>query len=341
MSSSNNDDEDEQSSVTNANCDVADSAFAPLPIEDLDENGVTYVDNQVDDQKEFDILGSDWQWNQWDDIEIDDSIDGPIENDCYNGPHGLKKGVAKKFETVLQCLFQTSAMDSHFFQRLVSQSNKIARRRMAKRNSTLFLGHKWTNITVGEMIRFFGILLWISLEPRKMAGYESYFVKSKMVHLGHGYGLELRGYNAWAKEIMSLVRFKQIRSVFRPEVDVFDKLDKCAQLRFFIRRFNAKAREVFHLGPNESFNEGGVPMCSRYCPVRQYNKDKPDKYRVDFFILADTEHYFVYHLDIYQGKNKANIDIHPSVRNLPTTQKAVSNAIIKIGISNDVDSSRH
>ena len=59
---------------------------------------------------------------------------------------------------------------------------------MAARNSTLFLGHKWTNITVGEMIRFFDVLLRISLEPRKMAGYESYFVESKQFILDKDMG---------------------------------------------------------------------------------------------------------------------------------------------------------
>ena len=77
-------------------------------------------------------------------------------------------------------------------------------------------------------------------------------------------------------------------------------------------------------------------MRSRFCPVRQYNKDKPAKYRVDFFILADSRD-----LDVYQGKNKANIDIHPSVKHLPTTQKAVANAILKSQIDNDKDGCRY
>ena len=64
-------------------------------------------------------------------------------------------------------------------------------------------------------------------------------------------------------------------------------------------------------------------MRSRYCPVQIYNRDRPDKFRVDFFILADSKHYFIYHLDVYQGKNKASIDINHLVKNLPTTQKAV------------------
>ena len=68
--------------------------------------------------------------------------------------------------------------------------------------------------------------------------------------------------------------------------------------------FNDVAKKTFHLGPDVAFDEGGVAMRSRYCPVRQYNKDKPDKYRVDFFILADARYYNVGHLDVYQGKKK-------------------------------------
>ena len=44
---------------------------------------------------------------------------------------------------------------------------------------------------------------------------------------------------------------------------------------------------------------------------------------------------------MYQGKNKANVDIHPSVRSLYTTQKAVANSILKPAINNDRDGYRY
>ena len=46
------------------------------------------------------------------------------------------------------------------------------------------------------------------------------------------YNVKLRGYDPWAREVMSLVRFKQIRSAFHPEA-VKDNMrggDKCHQL---------------------------------------------------------------------------------------------------------------
>ena len=44
---------------------------------------------------------------------------------------------------------------------------------------------------------------------------------------------------------------------------------------------------------------------------------------------------------MYQGKNKSNVDVHPNARKLPTTQKAVANAILRTKINNDEDGSRH
>ena len=90
-------------------------------------------------------------------------------------------------------------------------------------------------------------------------------------------------------------------------------------------------------GPNVVFDKGEVDMRSMYCPIRQYTKDKPAAFRVDFFILADFEHYFIYHLDVYQGGNKANIDIDRKLHHPPTTKKVVANTVIKSGISNDPD----
>ena len=91
-----------------------------------------------------------------------------------------------------------------------------------------------------------------------MGGYVSYFTENPTVVVGDGYSIQLRGYDPWAKDIMSLVRFKQIRSAFHPEAESSICNDKCHQLRYFIRLFNSKAKEVFSLGANVSFDEGGA-----------------------------------------------------------------------------------
>eukprot|EP00957_Ditylum_brightwellii_P048583 3686645-Ditylum_brightwellii.AAC.2 len=82
-------------------------------------------------------------------------------------------------------------------------------------------------------------------------------------------------------------------------------------------------------------------MRSCNCPVCQYNKNKPDKLCATFFILEDAKYSFIYHLDVYQGKNKSNIVIHPDVINLPTAQEAVGNAILQSDIANDSHGMQH
>ena len=94
-------------------------------------------------------------------------------------------------------------------------------------------------------------------------------------------------------------------------------------------------KQKIHLGFDALFNAFGITMKSRNFPVRQYNKDKPEKFRLGSFILKDSIYYFIYHLDVYQGKSKANIDTHPSIRVLPNNHNAVANGILKSGIDNE------
>ena len=134
---------------------------------------------------------------------------------------------------------------------------------------------------------------------------------------------------------MSHQRFRQIRAAFRPSNAKTDIDDKCHQLRYILNKFNQSSRATFIPGYALSFDEGGHASRSRYCPVRQYNKNKPDKYRVDFFILCDARLYFICHIDVYQGKNSKNIGIDSSVMHMPTTQKAMANALLKAQVCND------
>jgi hypothetical protein len=49
---------------------------------------------------------------------------------------------------------------------------------------------------------------------------------------------------------------------------------------------------------------------------------------------------FIYHIDVYQGKDATNAFIAEEACHLPTTQKAVVNAIVSSGLSNDPDGMR-
>ena len=52
-------------------------------------------------------------------------------------------------------------------------------------------------------------------------------------------------------------------------------------------------------------------------------------------------YFLVYAITCYLGQNKANIDIEDSLKCLPTTHKAVANAIVQSVIANDINGCRY
>jgi Transposase IS4 len=85
---------------------------------------------------------------------------------------------------------------------------------------------------------------------------------------------------------MSCNRFKQLRGAFHPEDKALanGSEDKSYMLRHAMNELNVAPLRNFVPEPCLAFDQGGS-SCRSSCkaPIRQYNKDKPDKYRVDFF----------------------------------------------------------
>ena len=55
----------------------------------------------------------------------------------------------------------------------------------------------------------------------------------------------------------------------------------------------------------------------------------------------DAKYYFIYHIDVYEGENIANIDIQPLLKKLSIKNNYDANDIIKSGIMNNPHGSRH
>ncbi len=132
------------------------------------------------------------------------------------------------------------------------------------------------------------------------------------MHFSKDLSIHLDNLPAWGlKAGFSLCQFKQIRGALHSEVGNTTINDKCHQIRHALNTLNHASYKTFIPEQDLSFDEGGIASRSRFNPVRQYNKDKPQKFRVDFFILCNNtpEQYFIVHCDVYQRKNDANINI--------------------------------
>ncbi len=154
------------------------------------------------------------------------------------------------------------------------------------------------------MYQFLGILLKMSLISSDVYGFKSLWYPPTHAKISPTCQFEIKDYPFWTKRYVSSSRSVQIHAVFYPESGTSWKWDKCHQLWNAINHLNKEAKHTFIPGKEMSFNEDGNPSKSNYNPVRQYNNSKPDKYRIYFFILANSSggQNFIYHIDVYQGK---------------------------------------
>jgi hypothetical protein len=74
--------------------------------------------------------------------------------------------------------------------------------------------------------------------------------------------------------------------------------------RHALNTLNQASYKIFIPGIDMSFDKGGVASRSRFNTIQQYNKDKPQKVCIDFFVLCNNSpgKYFILHCDVYQGK---------------------------------------
>ena len=103
------------------------------------------------------------------------------------------------------------------------------------------------------MVRFYGVMLHMSIEPCHLGGYEDYFKPTSYARVGHGYNVKLVGYGGWAGRIITLACFFQIRPAFHPEAGNSAVGNRCHQLSYLIRSVNNAASNNFDPGPTVAF----------------------------------------------------------------------------------------
>ena len=250
----------------------------------------------------------------------------------------LRSDIPKSaFATPFAFFMHTSGMNEDFWRRRARAMTQYVHKMLTPNHN--FAGYPWNgqNFSANEVIRNLGIILKISLDGRTKGSYRQYFVQtsSQFISVGTSRTYRVELHKPWARDYTSFARFTQFLGAFRGELEPQDGAgDKAYQLRPFINAINQGSQYTFIPGKNLSFDEGGIASRSRRNPIRQYNKDKPKKFQVDFFILSTAREYVIIHLDVYQGKNASNINIHHEAKPFPTTQKVLINAIIQAKIAN-------
>jgi hypothetical protein len=120
---------------------------------------------------------------KWKYAPVDANADGCVLDKhmrrFYDGPEGLRPGVAETFKDPFQCFQCIGGLRYSLVARRAASSNDYFHRfkKPTLDRNQLWHGIKWMDITVEEMHKFLGILLHISMSPVDGGGYEAYFNK--------------------------------------------------------------------------------------------------------------------------------------------------------------------
>ena len=88
-------------------------------------------------------------------------------------------------------IFHTSGLDMEHFRRVPTDLNKYGQGHI---NNGKFGEIKWRNITVQEMLHFYGVMIWISIKTCYLGGYTSYFESISIIIFVRGYTFGVEAY---------------------------------------------------------------------------------------------------------------------------------------------------
>ncbi|XP_070563172.1 piggyBac transposable element-derived protein 4-like [Ptychodera flava] len=151
----------------------------------------------------------------------------------------------------------------------------------------------WSELTPDELYKFIGLLIFMGLV--RLPNYDSYWSVQSLYS------------GCWARSfIPSRQRFKALMAFLKTShpdhEDMENRLSKVEELYIHMKQI---CKQYFQPGQNVSVDErtvaakGGVPM-------RQFMRDKPKRFGIKLWVLADAATGYTFEFDICLGKRGTN-----------------------------------
>ena len=175
---------------------------------------------------------------------------------------------------------------------LVAETNRYAAR--CRQQNTHPRGRPWTDVTVVDMKAFVGILFHMGickLPELQMYWSQAYSLLAQPI-----------------SELMSFNRFQQIlRFLHLNDTDEqvsYDQpgYDALFKVRKLLDLITPTLMSEYHVHEELAVDEAMIPFKGRLS-FKQYMKDKPTKWGIKVFVLADSRNGYVKRIQIYTGKN--------------------------------------
>ena len=148
----------------------------------------------------------------------------------------------------------------------------------------------WEDVTQDEIRKLIGLLIYFGL-VKVVGSVEKYWSKKSLYN-----GL-------WTRAIMPRIRFKALIALLHV-VDPATETqgDKLRKVESFVNYFKTRCRELYQPRQNVAIDERMVKSRHR-SGIRQYIKDKPTKWGIKLWVLADSSNGYTIDFDIYIGRD--------------------------------------
>ena len=205
----------------------------------------------------------------------------------------VQPGIQLNVRTRDDCLQFTTAL--HMFQliftvelveTLCNFTNNYAREHIGNRTA---MADGWQDLTVIEFYKYIALLYYMAIV--ELPNLELYWSTQPLFH------------GNWARAFMSKIRFKQFGCFLKiSNYKTEDKDDKLAKVRFLHDYVRRKSMKLYQPSRNISIDERMVRNKGRYS-FRQYIKDKPTKWGMKIWVLAESTTGYTYDYEVYTGRS--------------------------------------
>ena len=181
-----------------------------------------------------------------------------------------------------------------FLETLVIETNRYASQYLTRTTLTPHArAHKWTPVTTEELERFLGLVLLTGIIDKKGRIADYWRTKPPLQ-------------TPFFNQTMSRDRFQLISSFLHfnnNDAMPSECTDKLYKIRPILETLVEKWQEVYAVGEHIAIDEGILKWRGRLS-FRVYNKDKPTKYGIKAYILADSASGYCWNMDIYHCERK-------------------------------------
>ena len=234
--------------------------------------------------------GADDNSKSYDDADIRNTLP-PFEPSRPPGIHFDKYVLRGGMTTELEFfyLFFTSEM----IKSVVAHTNSCAFMKLAAGGHTTYTTRDgaWQQTTEDEMNHLIALLIYFGL-VRVGSAVEKYWSTKTLYH-----GL-------WARKILSRSRYKALMA-FLHVVDPANETpgNKLRKVEEFLASFKERCRMLYQPYQNIAVDERMVKSKHRSA-IRQYMKNKPTKWGIKLWVLADSSNGYTIDFNVYIGKSQ-------------------------------------